>query len=88
MFEIYDVFVGKPGPPNFVLDDPDVHGTGSDPVEWWDGPGLGAILIAQGEALRGASVVGPIPKRIDWAMLAGRMTASSTERPTASRPSC
>ena len=62
MFEIYDVLVGKPGPINFVLDDPDVHGTGSDPDEWWDGPGLAAILIAQGEALRGAAIVGADPQ--------------------------
>lgn len=61
MFEIYDLLVGKPGPSNFVLDDPAVHGTGSDPVEWWDGPGLGAILVAQGVALSGARILGADP---------------------------
>lgn len=61
-FAIYDLLVGKPGSPDFVLDDARVHGIGSDPAEWWDGPGLGDILIAQGAALAGAAILDPDPQ--------------------------
>lgn len=59
---IYDLLVGRPGPRDFVLDDPRVHGIGSDPVEWWDGPGLAEILTAQGAALDGAAILGANPQ--------------------------
>ncbi|MEW5991511.1 MAG: nuclear transport factor 2 family protein [Chloroflexota bacterium] len=62
IFGIYDVLVGKPGPHDFVLDDPQVHGIGSDPSEWWDGPRLGEILTEQGAALAGAEILGADPQ--------------------------
>ncbi len=59
---IYEILVGQPGPSDFVLDDPDVHGIGSDPAEWWDGPRLGEILVAQGAALAGAVILDADPQ--------------------------
>jgi hypothetical protein len=37
MLEIYDLLVGIPIEGDWVLHEPGVHATGSDPDEWWDG---------------------------------------------------
>lgn len=61
--EIYDLLSGPSGLVGFALDDERVHGTGSDPAEWWDGGReLEAILTAQGAALEGSSIVGANPR--------------------------
>lgn len=62
---IYDLLVGMRALDDFVLDDPRVHGIGSDPAEWWTGPRLGEILAAQGAALTGAAIVGADPQAFE-----------------------
>lgn len=63
MFEIYRLLTGSSELVGFALDDPNVHGTGSDPGEWWDGGvELEAILGAQGAALAGSAILGEDPQ--------------------------
>ncbi len=63
---IYDLLVGIPGLADFVLDEPGVHGIGSDPDEWWEGHSrIGDVLTAQGAALRGSEIVDCDPQA--WA---------------------